>query len=145
MPAIRRSLQAPRPDEPYLTEGHDVIPKIEEALGRNKGKGDMLRIMAMDIGEAWFNKDDASRVTRMAIFGCEILLLIWSIEGCSQAGGRGGSSGPLTAACMTSGSRISGGRPRRYWRRPRTRLVMVLDHESAKTGGCRTAMWMEAG
>ncbi|KAH7260684.1 uncharacterized protein BKA55DRAFT_504566 [Fusarium redolens] len=75
---LRRSLQAPRPDEPYLTEGHDVIPKIEEALGRNKGKGDMLRIMAMDIGEAWFNKDDASRV-RMAIFGCEILLLIWSI------------------------------------------------------------------
>jgi hypothetical protein len=62
----------------------------------------MLHIMAIDIREAWFNKDNASRV-RMAIFGCEILLLIWSM-----------------AACMTSGLRISGGRPRRYWRRPRT-------------------------
>ncbi|KAH7227217.1 uncharacterized protein BKA55DRAFT_527165, partial [Fusarium redolens] len=70
-----RSLQAPRPDEPYLTEGHDVIPKIEEALRRNKGKGDILYIMAIDIREAWFNKDNASRV-RIAIFNCKILLLI---------------------------------------------------------------------
>ncbi|KAH7207891.1 uncharacterized protein BKA55DRAFT_681677 [Fusarium redolens] len=67
MPAIRRSLQAPRPDKPYLTEGHNVILKIEEALRRNK-----------DIREAWFNKDNASCI-RIAIFSCKILLLIWSI------------------------------------------------------------------
>jgi hypothetical protein len=60
MPAIRRSLQVPRPDEPYLTEGHDMIPKIEEALRRNKGKGDILRIIAIDIGEAWFSKDNTN-------------------------------------------------------------------------------------
>jgi hypothetical protein len=42
---------------------------------------------------------------------------------------------------MMSGLRLSGGRPRRYWRRLnlndiQTRLVMVLDHESAtKTRG----------
>ncbi|KAH7268953.1 uncharacterized protein BKA55DRAFT_160 [Fusarium redolens] len=72
---VRRSLQAPRPNKPYLTEGHDVIPKIEEALGRNKGKGDMLHIMAIDIRKAWFNKDNASRI-RIAIFSYEILLLI---------------------------------------------------------------------
>jgi hypothetical protein len=72
---VRRSLQAPRPDEPYLTEGHNVIPKIEEALRRNKGKGDMLHIIAIDIGEAWFNKDNASCI-RIAIFSYKILLLI---------------------------------------------------------------------
>ncbi|KAK8140672.1 hypothetical protein G3M48_002788 [Beauveria asiatica] len=37
---LRRSLQTPDPDKPYLTEGHDVIDMIEEALARDKkGKG----------------------------------------------------------------------------------------------------------
>jgi hypothetical protein len=52
MPAIRRSLQASRPDKPYLTEGHNVIPKIKEALRQNKGKGNILYIIAIDIKEA---------------------------------------------------------------------------------------------
>ncbi|KAH7200789.1 uncharacterized protein BKA55DRAFT_658188 [Fusarium redolens] len=52
-----------------------MILKIEEALRRNKGKGDMLRIMAIDIREAWFNKDNTSCI-RIAIFSYEILLLI---------------------------------------------------------------------
>ncbi|KAF5251526.1 hypothetical protein FOXYS1_14754 [Fusarium oxysporum] len=73
---VRRSLQTPDPDEPYLTEGHDVINMIEEALARDKkGKGDILRMKAMEIGDAWDRKDDASRV-RLAAFGCEILQLV---------------------------------------------------------------------
>ncbi|KAH7205815.1 uncharacterized protein BKA55DRAFT_586673 [Fusarium redolens] len=118
MPAIRRSLQAPRPDKPYLTKGHNIIPKIEEALRRNKGKGNILCI-------------------RIAIFSYKILLPIYYIEGYSQAGGRGGSLGPLTAACITSGLRISGSRPRRYWRRPRT----CEDRSGVIAGFCRGKMY----
>ncbi|KAL9566945.1 hypothetical protein ACKAV7_008714 [Fusarium commune] len=74
---VRRSLQTSDPDEPYLTEGHDVIDMIEEALARDKkGKGDILRMKVMEIGDAWDHKDDASRI-RLAVFGCEILLLTW--------------------------------------------------------------------
>ncbi|KAJ0149879.1 Uncharacterized protein HZ326_7555 [Fusarium oxysporum f. sp. albedinis] len=70
---LRRSLQTPDPDEPYLTKGHDVIDMIDQAI---KEDGyDRLRDMAMEIGKAWLHKDDASRV-RLAAFGCEILLLI---------------------------------------------------------------------
>ncbi|EXL63640.1 hypothetical protein FOPG_20086 [Fusarium oxysporum f. sp. conglutinans race 2 54008] len=44
MPAIRRSLQTPDPDEPYLIKGHNIIDIIEEALAQDKkGKGDILR------------------------------------------------------------------------------------------------------
>ncbi|KAF6521518.1 hypothetical protein HZS61_015776 [Fusarium oxysporum f. sp. conglutinans] len=72
---LRRSLQTPDPDEPYLTKGHDVIDMIEEALARDKkGKGDILRMKAMEIGDAWDYKDDTSRI-RLALFGCKILLL----------------------------------------------------------------------
>ncbi|EXL84427.1 hypothetical protein FOPG_03053 [Fusarium oxysporum f. sp. conglutinans race 2 54008] len=47
---LRRSLQIPDPNEPYLTKGHDVIDMIEEALARDKkGKGDILHIKAMEI------------------------------------------------------------------------------------------------
>ncbi|RYC79817.1 hypothetical protein BFJ63_vAg17300 [Fusarium oxysporum f. sp. narcissi] len=50
---LRRSLQTPDPDEPYLTKGHDVIDMIEEALARDKkGKGDILRMKAMEIRDA---------------------------------------------------------------------------------------------
>ncbi|SCO76924.1 uncharacterized protein FRV6_01136 [Fusarium oxysporum] len=74
---LRRSLQTPDPNEPYLIKGHDVIDIIEEALARDKeGKGDILRIKAMEIRDAWDHKDDISRI-RLALFGCEILLLIW--------------------------------------------------------------------
>ena len=77
MPAVRRSLQTPDPDEPYLTKGHDVIDMIEEALARDKkGKGDILRMKAIEIRDAWDHKDDTSRI-RLALFGCEILLLTW--------------------------------------------------------------------
>ncbi|KAH7147261.1 hypothetical protein DER46DRAFT_486371, partial [Fusarium sp. MPI-SDFR-AT-0072] len=66
---VRRSLQTSDPDEPYLTEGHDVIDMIEEALARDKkGKGDILRMKVMEIGDAWDHKDDASRI-RLAVFG----------------------------------------------------------------------------
>ncbi|KAM5515601.1 hypothetical protein FOXYSP1_02552 [Fusarium oxysporum f. sp. phaseoli] len=70
---VRRSLQTPDPDEPDQTEGHDVIDMIDQAIkedGHNK-----LRDMAMEIGEAWLHRDDASRI-RLAAFGCEILLLV---------------------------------------------------------------------
>ncbi|EXM16912.1 hypothetical protein FOTG_14809 [Fusarium oxysporum f. sp. vasinfectum 25433] len=74
---LRRSLQTPDPDEPYLTKGHNVIDIIKEALARDKkGKGDILCMKAMEIGDAWDHKDDTSRI-RLALFGCEILLLIW--------------------------------------------------------------------
>jgi hypothetical protein len=75
MPAIRRSLQAPRPDKPYLTKGHNIIPKIKEALRRNKGKSNILYIIAIDIREAWFNKDNTSCI-KIVIFSYKILLLI---------------------------------------------------------------------
>ncbi|EXM31536.1 hypothetical protein FOTG_03314 [Fusarium oxysporum f. sp. vasinfectum 25433] len=53
MPAVRRSLQTPDPDEPYLAKGHDVIDMIKEALTRDKkGKGDILRIKAIEIRDA---------------------------------------------------------------------------------------------
>jgi len=74
---LRRSLQTPDPDEPYLTKGHDVINRIKEALARDKkGKGDILRMKAIEIRDAWDHKDDTSRI-RLALFGCEILLLTW--------------------------------------------------------------------
>ncbi|EXM17052.1 hypothetical protein FOTG_14686 [Fusarium oxysporum f. sp. vasinfectum 25433] len=70
---LRRSLQTPNPNEPYLTEGHDVIDIINQAIkedGYNK-----LRDIAIEIGKAWLHKDNASRI-RLAAFSCEILLLI---------------------------------------------------------------------
>ncbi|SCO91260.1 uncharacterized protein FRV6_15388 [Fusarium oxysporum] len=70
---VRRSLQTPDPDEPYLTEGHDVIDMIDQAI--KEDGHDKLRDMAMEIGKAWLHKDDASCV-RLAAFGCEILLLV---------------------------------------------------------------------
>ncbi|KAG7404012.1 hypothetical protein Forpe1208_v015877 [Fusarium oxysporum f. sp. rapae] len=60
MPAVRRSLQTPDPDEPYLTEGHDVIDMIDQAI--KEDDHDELRDMAMEIGKAWLARDDASRV-----------------------------------------------------------------------------------
>ncbi|KAI3575095.1 hypothetical protein IWW34DRAFT_793301 [Fusarium oxysporum f. sp. albedinis] len=71
---VRRSLQTPDPDEPYLTKGHDVTRKIEQAI--KKDDHGELRDMAMEIGIDWGKEDDAGRV-RLAIFGCEILLLTW--------------------------------------------------------------------
>ena len=60
MMPVRRSLQTPDPDEPYLTEGHDVIDMIDQAM---KEDGyDKLRDMAIEIGKAWLHKDDASSV-----------------------------------------------------------------------------------
>ncbi|KAH7208411.1 uncharacterized protein BKA55DRAFT_485523, partial [Fusarium redolens] len=65
----------PRPNKPYLTKGYNVIPKIEKALRRDKkGKGNMLYIIAIDIREAWFNKDYTSYI-RLVIFSYKILLL----------------------------------------------------------------------
>ncbi|EXL43420.1 hypothetical protein FOCG_14839, partial [Fusarium oxysporum f. sp. radicis-lycopersici 26381] len=71
---LRRSLQTPDPDEPYLTKGHDVIDMIDQAI-KEDDHGE-LRDMAMEIGIDWGKEDDAGRV-RLAIFGCEILLLLW--------------------------------------------------------------------
>jgi hypothetical protein len=45
---VRRSLQAPDPDEPYLTKGHDVTRKIEQAI--KKDDHGELRDMAIEIG-----------------------------------------------------------------------------------------------
>ncbi|SCO78522.1 uncharacterized protein FRV6_02735 [Fusarium oxysporum] len=70
---VRRSLQTLNPDEPYLTEGHDVIDMIDQAI--KEDSHDKLRDMAMEIGKAWLHKDDASRV-RLAAFSYKILLLI---------------------------------------------------------------------
>jgi hypothetical protein len=48
MPAVRRSLRTPDPNEPYLTEGHDVIDMIDQSIKKDDhGK---LRDMAMEIG-----------------------------------------------------------------------------------------------
>jgi hypothetical protein len=48
MPAVRRSLQAPDPDEPYLTKGHDVTRKIEQAI--KKDNHSKLYDIAIEIG-----------------------------------------------------------------------------------------------
>ncbi|QKD52155.2 uncharacterized protein FOBCDRAFT_219553 [Fusarium oxysporum Fo47] len=54
---VRRSLQTPDPNEPYLTEGHDVIDMIDQAIKKDDhGK---LRDMAMEIGIDWGKEDDA--------------------------------------------------------------------------------------
>ncbi|QKD47989.1 uncharacterized protein FOBCDRAFT_212876 [Fusarium oxysporum Fo47] len=71
---VRRSLQAPDPDGCYLTKGHNVTCKIEQAI--KKDDHGELRDMAMEIGIDWGKEDNAGRV-RLAIFGCEILLLLW--------------------------------------------------------------------
>ncbi|EXL41485.1 hypothetical protein FOCG_16289 [Fusarium oxysporum f. sp. radicis-lycopersici 26381] len=71
---LRRSLQTPDPDEPYLTKGHDVTRKIEQAI--KKDDHGELRDMAMEIGIDWGKEDDAGRV-RLEIFGYKILLLTW--------------------------------------------------------------------
>jgi hypothetical protein len=73
---VRRSLQTPDPDEPYLIKGHDVIDIIDQAIkedGHNK-----LRDIAIEIRKAWLHKDNASCV-RLAAFGCKILLLIYPL------------------------------------------------------------------
>ncbi|KAM5517511.1 hypothetical protein FOXYSP1_04463 [Fusarium oxysporum f. sp. phaseoli] len=47
MPAVRRSLQAPNPDGCYLTKGHNMTRKIEQAIKKdNHGE---LRNMAIEI------------------------------------------------------------------------------------------------
>ncbi|SCO82575.1 uncharacterized protein FRV6_06788 [Fusarium oxysporum] len=70
---LRRSLQTPKPDEPYLTKGHDIIDMIDQAI--NKDGHDKLRDIAIEIRKAWLHKDDASRI-RLAAFGYEILLFV---------------------------------------------------------------------
>ncbi|EXL93756.1 hypothetical protein NOF04DRAFT_13461 [Fusarium oxysporum II5] len=70
MPAVRRSLQPPDPNKPYLTKGHDMTCKIKQAI--KKDDHGELRDIAMEIGIDWGKEDNAGRV-RSAIFGCEIL------------------------------------------------------------------------
>ncbi|KAM0080466.1 hypothetical protein ACKRZS_007383, partial [Fusarium odoratissimum] len=77
MPVIRRSLRPPRPNEPYLTEDHNVIRIIKRALSSAKQSNcDKLYVMAAEIGVAWMVEDDVGRV-RLALFGCEVLRLVW--------------------------------------------------------------------
>ncbi|KAM5510109.1 hypothetical protein FOXYSP1_10209 [Fusarium oxysporum f. sp. phaseoli] len=45
---LRRSLQAPDPDGCYLTKGHNVTRKIEQAI--KKDDHGELRDMAIEIG-----------------------------------------------------------------------------------------------
>ncbi|KAH7190879.1 hypothetical protein DER44DRAFT_796126 [Fusarium oxysporum] len=76
MPVIRRSLRPPGPNEPYLTEDHNVIRMIKRALERaEQGNRDRLHAMAAEIGVAWMVEDDDGRV-RLALFGCEVLRLV---------------------------------------------------------------------
>ncbi|WJG37063.1 uncharacterized protein FOBCDRAFT_233072 [Fusarium oxysporum Fo47] len=56
---LRRSLQAPDPDGCYLTKGHNVTCKIEQAI--KKDDHGELRDMAMEIGIDWGKEDDAGR------------------------------------------------------------------------------------
>ncbi|KAJ9418020.1 hypothetical protein QL093DRAFT_2376356 [Fusarium oxysporum] len=76
MPAVRRSLQTPDPGEPYLTEGHDVINMIDQAI--KEDSHDKLRDIAIEIGEAWLHRDNTSCI-RLAAFSCKILLLIYPL------------------------------------------------------------------
>ncbi|EXL65324.1 hypothetical protein FOPG_18442 [Fusarium oxysporum f. sp. conglutinans race 2 54008] len=46
---VRRSLQTPDPDEPYLTKGHDVTRKIEQAI--KKDDHGELRFLNLEIEE----------------------------------------------------------------------------------------------
>ncbi|KAI3589069.1 hypothetical protein IWW34DRAFT_585016, partial [Fusarium oxysporum f. sp. albedinis] len=72
---IRRSLRPPRPNEPYLTEDHNVIRMIKRALSSaEQSNRDKLYVMAAEIGVAWMVEDDVGRVG-LALFGCEVLRL----------------------------------------------------------------------
>ncbi|KAM0080806.1 hypothetical protein ACKRZS_007033 [Fusarium odoratissimum] len=73
---LRRSLRPPRPNEPYLTEDHNVIRMIKRAfLSAEQSNCDKLYVMAAEIGVAWMVEDDVGRV-RLALFGCEVLRLV---------------------------------------------------------------------
>ncbi|KAG5743955.1 hypothetical protein H9Q70_013335 [Fusarium xylarioides] len=78
MPIIRRSLQfdpdKPDPGKPYLTEGHDVTYKINQAI-INKEDYNQLCNKAMEVVYVWEEMDDTSCI-RLAAFGCKILLLV---------------------------------------------------------------------
>ncbi|TVY75247.1 hypothetical protein Focb16_v005374 [Fusarium oxysporum f. sp. cubense] len=74
MPAVRRSLQPPERNKAYLTKCHDVIRKTEQVI--KKDDHGELRDMAIEIGRDWGKENDAGHV-RLALFGCEILLLTW--------------------------------------------------------------------
>ncbi|EXM05882.1 hypothetical protein NOF04DRAFT_17366 [Fusarium oxysporum II5] len=53
MPVIRRSLRPPRPNEPYLTEDHNVIRMIKRALSSaEQSNRDKLYMIAAEIGVA---------------------------------------------------------------------------------------------
>ncbi|KAG5766266.1 hypothetical protein H9Q73_014353 [Fusarium xylarioides] len=78
MPIVRRSLQfnpdKPDPSKPYLTEGHDVTYKINQAI-INKEDHNQLRNKAMEVVYVWEETDNTSCV-RLAAFSCKILLLV---------------------------------------------------------------------
>ncbi|QKD46419.2 uncharacterized protein FOBCDRAFT_209865 [Fusarium oxysporum Fo47] len=94
---LRRSLQIPDPDEPYLTKGHDVIDMIDQAI-KEDDYGE-LRDMAMEIGIDWGKEDNAGRI-RLAIFGCEILLLLWP---CYQLINKGFLNREIELLCKLEG------------------------------------------
>ncbi|SCO77490.1 uncharacterized protein FRV6_01702 [Fusarium oxysporum] len=148
MPAVRRSLQTPDPDEPYLTEGHDIINIINQAI--KEDGHDKLRDMAIEIRKAWLRDPPArtpslrhppsyqrslpqfrDRETQQAKREA-------SQRGKSKPEGEEIYQGPSPGRLVR---RVAQGHPRagqegtREDRAPvKTRLVMVLDHESVTVG-----------
>ncbi|SCO84398.1 uncharacterized protein FRV6_08525 [Fusarium oxysporum] len=60
---VRQSLQTPDPDEPYLTKGHDITRKIEQAI--KKDDHGELRDMAIEIRINWGKEDNAGCIEEL--------------------------------------------------------------------------------
>ncbi|KAG5787500.1 hypothetical protein H9Q69_013421 [Fusarium xylarioides] len=74
---IRRSLQTPDPDEPYLIEGPNAT-EMKDMIDQAISSGDHYKLYdeAIEILKAWEHTDDVNRIKRAA-FGCEILKVTW--------------------------------------------------------------------
>ncbi|KAG5742574.1 hypothetical protein H9Q72_014560, partial [Fusarium xylarioides] len=77
MHTVRRSLQTPDPDEPYLTEGPNATEMkdmIDQAISSSAHY--KLYNEAIEILKAWEHTDDVNRIKRAAV-GCKILMVTW--------------------------------------------------------------------
>ncbi|KAG5747827.1 hypothetical protein H9Q72_014493, partial [Fusarium xylarioides] len=73
---IRRSLQTPDPDEPYLTEGPNAT-EMKDIIDQAISSGDHYKLYnkAIEILKAKEHTDDINRIKRAA-FSCKILKVI---------------------------------------------------------------------
>ncbi|KAG5747615.1 hypothetical protein H9Q72_014494 [Fusarium xylarioides] len=77
MHTVRRSLQTPDPDEPYLIEGPNAT-EMKDMINQAISSGNYYKLYneAIEILKAWEHTDDVNRI-KQAAFSCKILKVTW--------------------------------------------------------------------